>query len=421
VSLEPGKRAATLAALAIAPGVLFAGVAGGLAFPILPIVGLRAGLSLPFIGLILAANRIARVVSSPAVGALCDRLGGRRLLIVGLLTQVVVMALYVAGIKMDRPGPFFLVARIVHGPGSASVFVAAQVLALHAGGDRHGGTTSGVVRAAMTAGVPLGLVLGGLLSARYGDAVAFEAAIGAVLLAAAAAFALVPDLRAPGRPHAPLRALVHVMTHRHVLALGAVNLVTFFSVQGAVLTTLVLLIHARGLSFESLGDQATASLAMAGLILLSGVASIIAGRLGDRYHAHSRFAVLGVLVTIAGLLTMTVASTPAALLGATGLVGLGAGAVSPCLVALIGLFVEGPVRGAAVGAVQLLGDVGGSLGPVIGAALLARSTGAPFWVSALVMVGAIPAALWLAREERDRARAVESPPSDDAGLSACEM
>lgn len=62
---SPGSRAqgqalaAPRAAWAIAPGVLLAGIAGGIAFPILPVVGLRAGLSLPFIGLIIAANRLA--------------------------------------------------------------------------------------------------------------------------------------------------------------------------------------------------------------------------------------------------------------------------------------------------------------------------------------------------------------------------
>ena len=43
-------------ALALTPATLLAGVAGGIAFPILPIVGLRLGLSLPFIGVILAAG-----------------------------------------------------------------------------------------------------------------------------------------------------------------------------------------------------------------------------------------------------------------------------------------------------------------------------------------------------------------------------
>src|SRR5271154_1971891 len=85
-------------ALALAPGTLLAGIAGGIAFPILPIAGLRLGLTLPFIGLILAANRAMRVVSSPFVGLLADRFGGRRTLLVGLALQVAVLGLYAIGI-----------------------------------------------------------------------------------------------------------------------------------------------------------------------------------------------------------------------------------------------------------------------------------------------------------------------------------
>ncbi len=44
------------------------GIAGGMVFPIIPIVGKEVGLSVPFIGVILAANRAVRVVASPLVG-----------------------------------------------------------------------------------------------------------------------------------------------------------------------------------------------------------------------------------------------------------------------------------------------------------------------------------------------------------------
>jgi len=127
---------ANRAALAITPGVLLAGFAGGVAFPILPLVARRAGLSLAFISVILAANRAARVVSNPFVGVLTDRLGGRRTLLAGLVLQIVVMLCYVLGVALHHPGPFFLLGRLIHGPGSAAVFVAGQALALEAGSSR---------------------------------------------------------------------------------------------------------------------------------------------------------------------------------------------------------------------------------------------------------------------------------------------
>jgi len=123
--LREQARIADRAALAITPAVLLSGIAGGIAFPILPLVGQRAGLSLAFIGVILAANRAARVIASPLVGLATDRFGGRRTLIAGLLIQILVLGLFVAGVLTNRPGPFFLIGRLLHGPGSACVFVAA--------------------------------------------------------------------------------------------------------------------------------------------------------------------------------------------------------------------------------------------------------------------------------------------------------
>ena len=186
---------ARAAAFAIAPGVLLAGVGGGMAFPILPIVGVRAGLSLTFIGVILAANRFTRVLVNPFVGSAVDRLGGKRLLIFGLVSQSLVLGCYLLGVVTGHPGALFLIGRLLHGPSSSCVFVAAQTLALNAGGRRHKGVTSGIVRSAMAAGMPVGLVLGGVLAGTFGPSVAFAVSMVAPLAAAAVAAYKLPDLR----------------------------------------------------------------------------------------------------------------------------------------------------------------------------------------------------------------------------------
>src|SRR4051812_43049902 len=140
--LNPSPRRLVFA---LAPGVMLAGVGGGIAFPILPSVGMRVGLPLAFIGLVLAANRITRVLVSTPVGLVADRFGGRRTLIAGLLLQVVVMVFFDLGVRTTHPGLFFLAGRIIHGFGSSCVFVAAQALALHGGGKEHGGRVGGAV------------------------------------------------------------------------------------------------------------------------------------------------------------------------------------------------------------------------------------------------------------------------------------
>src|SRR5690348_8653398 len=108
----PGAQQVRRAAYGISPAMFLAGLSGGIAFPILPLAGLHAGLPLWFIGLILAANRFTRILCNPLVGALIDRFGGRRTLIAGMVVQCGVMALYLVGTLLGQPGAFFLAARM---------------------------------------------------------------------------------------------------------------------------------------------------------------------------------------------------------------------------------------------------------------------------------------------------------------------
>ena len=141
---ELGYRQAMARAWAIAPGVFLAGIGGGIVFPILPLVGLQVGLSLAFIGLILASNRIGRIVFNPVAGSLIDRYGGKPMMVIGLLVEVVVMGMYWLGVSGGSPGTMFLLGRLLWGPGSALAFVGGQTLALHAAGPALRGRVTGL-------------------------------------------------------------------------------------------------------------------------------------------------------------------------------------------------------------------------------------------------------------------------------------
>ncbi len=67
--------------------------------------------------------------------------------------------------------------------------------------------------------------------------------------------------------------------------------------------------------------------------------------------------------------------------------------------------VEPELRGRATGALQLWGDVGGVLGPVVGTTLTAAGAAAPYLVAAATLVAVLPVALWLSRLERRGASA----------------
>jgi MFS family permease len=387
-------------AIALIPGTLLAGMAGGIAFPILPIVGVRLGLSLWFIGVILSANRAMRVIFAPLVGVWADRIGGRRTLLFGLALQIVVMGLYFLGILTQRPGPFFLAGRLLHGPGSACVFVAAQALALHAGGASHGGRAAGTVRAAIVLGVPIGLVTGGLLSNAVGDAATFAIAGGGVVLALLFAWLRVPDLRAPIGKRPPLLETLRAMRDVRLLGIGTLNFALNFAASGMVLTTLALLVHDRVLSVFGRSEQGTAGIFMGLMTIVDAAATPLAGRIGDRFHAHARVAAVSITLLVPGLLFVGLSAHVLGVAIGLALIGLGAAGLGPSLLVMMGNVVPRERRGTGAGLLQLCGDVGGMLGPLVGTALFAGNTAVPYIAASVLIACIVPVAVWLAVDEK---------------------
>ena len=65
----------------------FVGFGGGVIFPILPNLGAVLGISSFLVGLILSANRFARLIANAPAGALVDRIGTRTPFVVGLFVE----------------------------------------------------------------------------------------------------------------------------------------------------------------------------------------------------------------------------------------------------------------------------------------------------------------------------------------------
>lgn len=397
------QRAARATALSIAPGVLLTGVGGGIAFPILPLVGLRAGLPLAAIGVILAANRFARVFVNPFVGAAVDRLGAKRVLIMGLGTQAFVLAFYWAGVVTGHPGVFFLLGRLLHGPSSSCVFVSGQTLALHAGGKAHKGLASGIVRSALSAGMPVGLICGGLLAGWIGPAATFGVAMIAPAVAVCVAALTVPDLRAHAERAPTLREAVQALRNRSVAAVAAINMVSTFGALGVVLTTLVIVIHQRGIAVGHLSDQTSSGVLMGCLVVLQVLVAPIAGRLSDRQGWRARIVMTGVATMVPGVLMVGVGTSAGMLAGGLALIGFGMGSLASPLLALLGNLVPPAMRGSAVGCLQLFGDLGGTLGPIIGTSMFGMMGAAPYVATAALLVLVLPFIGWLASAERERA------------------
>lgn len=176
------------------------GLGGGLVFPILPALGLELGIPSFFIGLILSANRMTRVVFDVPAGRLVDRVGGKGPLALGLGLEALGIMAYSGGLHFGNTAWWLLGGRIVFGIGSALLMVGAQavVLALSSHADR--GRRTATVRIALSLGMPGGLVLGGIVADLASDDAAFWVGAVVTIVGAALAWWQVPSGSPETRP-----------------------------------------------------------------------------------------------------------------------------------------------------------------------------------------------------------------------------
>lgn len=352
------------------------GIGGGVVFPILPALGERMGLSALLIGLVLAANRITRLGINPVTGALTDRFGGREVIAAGLFLEGLGTLGYIAALHFGTPAAWFLVGRVVWGVGSSLLFVGAvaAVLTLTASGNR--GRLVARARSAISLGVPAGLVVGGVVS----DLVSADAAfLVAALLSVAAGIAALygiprraPAPAAPAPRNGGLRQWLDVIAQGRLLGIWIYSALTFFGMQGVLLATLVVLVQRRGLYLFSLGAEGSAGLLMAFLMLAYSATSVLVGRRIDREGRRTRLLVPTVLALAFGFALLAFARSLAALLPALFVIGIGAGAVTIALLALMGDFVSRKHHGRATAVYQVAADVGGALGALLGLVLGTR-------------------------------------------------
>ena len=399
--------------------IVFAGgLGGGLAFPILPALGLQLGIPAVMVGVILSANRISRLFFDSSAGRIVDRLGGRLVLSGALFVETVGVLGYSAALNFGNAMWWLLAGRVIFGAGSAFLLVGAQavVLSLSERGDRGRRTSS--VRIAMGAALPAGLVLGGVLADRFSDDAAFLSGAGVTFAGAVLAAVLIPSTpvvstsgpsasgRRRGEASEPPREgrVTAVMASPGLPLLAAAwgfNFLIFLTLQGALLATLVVLVQQRDLHLFGMQAQGTSGLVMGLLMICSSLMAFAIGRRLDKVELRSIFLVPALAGTAGGFAVLAFAHTLWLLLPGAALVGLSYNGVTLPMMALLG-DVTDRQHGRAVGIYQVFGDVGGAIGP-IGGMVLAPTIGLmPLYLILAVLTAlAIPAALWLRGRERD--------------------
>ncbi|MDZ5811274.1 MFS transporter [Halorubrum sp. AD140] len=438
--------------LAVIASTFFVGFGGGVVFPILPNLGAVLGISAFMVGVILSANRWVRLVANAPAGALVDRYGTRKpfvygLLIEGIATLGYVVALATPPAESLRPlaaslprfavgplvvGPdwwftpiaaavapetWFLLARVLWGLGSAAVFATAYTIAADLSDSGSRGTNMGVVRGGITMGFPAGLVLGGVVSSLAGNAAAFVVAAAFALTASVVAHRYVPETHVTGERAGDSIKPWDVDTALPAVTVGLVNFGLLFAYIGALFSTLVLFLGENDLSLLGLDPQGTSGLLMAGTVLSASVFMLVGGRISDTRDSRTPILLTFLVVSFVGFLLLARAGSVVDLALACVFIGAGQGGTSGPMMALLADLTPDERMGRASGTNNVLGDVGGGLGPMVSLPLIDAVGFAPIYAACAVVPLAAGVAL-LVGVRRETGTFLPGRTDGDSGAAA---
>ncbi|TKX58114.1 MFS transporter [Halorubrum sp. SS7] len=370
--------------LAVIASTFFVGFGGGVVFPILPNLGAVLGISAFMVGAILSANRWVRLVANAPAGALVDRYGTRTPFVVGLFVEGVATLGYVVALAVPAgiaPEAWFLLARVLWGLGSAAVFATAYTIAADLSDSGSRGTNMGIVRGGITMGFPAGLVLGGVVSAVAGNVAAFAVAAAFALTASVVAYRYVPETHVTGDRSGDSIKPWEVDTAVPALTVGLVNFGLMFAYIGALFSTLVLFLGANDISLFGLAPQGTSGLFMAGTVVSAAAFMLVGGRVSDTRESRTPILLIFLAVSFVGFLLLARAGSVLSLGLACVFIGAGQGGTSGPMMALLADLTPDERMGRASGTNNVLGDVGGGLGPMVSLPLIEAVGFAPIYAA----------------------------------------
>jgi MFS family permease len=406
-----GSRETFRAGWWIALIAFLSGIGGGVVFPILPMLGVELGIPAAMVGLILAANRITRIFFNPFTGSLVDRFGARWPVSIGLFLETLAVLGFSLALHTHQPALWFIAGRVVWGVGSSLILVGALAAVMLLSGRANRGRLTGRVRTAMTLGMPAGMLVGGLVSDLASPNTAFLAAAALTLATGFLATRILPrgtGAHAP-EPQPPAgsrwRAWRELLRHPVLQVIWSANALVFFALAGVLLSTLVVLVDARGVHVAGLGSEGSAGLLMAWLMIFRAIAALGSGSVLDRSGSRTRWLLPAAFLSALGFAGLALALSVWQIALALAAIGLGSGALTIPLLTLMSDTASRPMQGRAMSVYQVYGDIGGSVGPIIGLQLGVLVGYGPIYIGVACAMILITVPLWrLVRRERSQAR-----------------
>jgi MFS family permease len=411
--------------VAVLSFVAFAVALGyGIAAPALPVYARTFGVSAFVASTVISGFALMRLLSAGPAGLMVDRFGERRIMSIGI--WVVAGSSLMTALAQNFPQ--LLVLRGVGGIGSAMFTVSAMALLLRTAGPEQRGRASGAFQAGFLFGGVTGPAIGGAvtgISIRapfvvYGMTLVVAGLLAVKYLSREPATGPAPnpappptvdspggsdDVSAGGGPDptkAPPASLGSALRSAAYRAALMVNLSSGFIVFGLRIS-LVPLFVTEGLQ-EGVGLVGIGFLCAAAT---QAVALIPAGRWTDTSGRRGSMLVGSATLT-ASMLLLALETGAVGFLVAMAASGLASAFVGSASSAVVGDLTRGLSGGRVVSAYQMVGDLGGILGPLIAGAL-ADAAGFQWAFAAGVVVGLVTMAFVVVMPETLRREPGASP------------
>jgi len=381
------SRQRTILVLAVASQAAFSMITFGL-----PAIGAeirdKFDLGPAGFGAVFAAVGLGSAAALIPAGALVDRFGGRRVLIVGGIVNGIGLLLAASA----GTAATFAAALVLAGIGGAAVPVAGMTALLRVFEPAQRGMAMGWRQL----GVPLGGTLGAAILpalAAVGGVRLAMAGAGVAAAATALAFAVVSDDRpaSVSRAGQSVAAVLRIPGFKPLLAVGLLYVLAL----GAILAHYVGALRDAGLS------HAEAAAGFAALNVTAAVSRIVWGRVADggggtrRARTLTEIGILTVAATC--VMPLVLAVVPTAALGFGVVVAFGAFGMNGVLYLLAGELAGSSRAGRAVGVASTVVFGMGSLAAPIAGFAIERTGYDAVWVMSAVVAaaGAVTARRWL--------------------------
>jgi MFS transporter, DHA1 family, tetracycline resistance protein len=367
----------------------------GILIPLVPYMADRFGAAPALITVVLGSYSLCQFIAAPLWGRLSDA-HGRRPILTSSLAGACLSYLVLAGAHNLW---WLLGSRMLAGCMAGNI-AAAFAYASDVSAPQQRAAALGLIGAAIGVGFTLGPPLGGLLAgadARTADFVrpALVSACLSVLAILVVRFVLPESHGERHRrehPDEPRRGSWQLLRARPALALlSAATLAVTYSRSILESIFAIWALHKYGFGPRAVGLLLFA-VALPALLMQGGVVRVLAPRLGE-----ARLAIGGVVLSVAGLVTLGCAAGVAWAVVGLVLCGVGLGAYTPSASALASKQSQGHDRGAVMGTYVASASLARIIGPFTSGPIYAvLGPAAPFLVGACVT---LPAA-WLVHRVR---------------------